>query len=158
MTSFDGGEMSEQPGQQRVCPTCGNAVPSGALYCPSCGTRLEPASAYDPTSFEDALADILDDSPEPGGSAPTTQVPVTAEPAQEWSATPESWSTTTAPGPTGWSAEPAVSQSRIRGGRTLWIILAIFGFLLFCCCGLVFISVAVASTETALQQNLLVLG
>ena len=160
--------MSEQPNQTRICPTCGNSVPMMARYCPSCGTRLDPAAAYTADDFEDALADVLDapvDEPivEPTRTAgnaddPTvTLPPVTAttptQPA-EWTATASDWA-----GPTGqagtWTAQTptAVTPAKPRGNRTLWIILAILGFIVFCCCGTFFALLLVAESDTAFQNE-----
>jgi hypothetical protein len=139
-----------------------------ARYCPSCGTRLDPATAYTADDFEDALADVLEapvdeslaESPLPGTQPDeaTAALPPVASttPSQptEWTASASDWSspesapgTWTAPSPT------ASSRTRPRGNRTLWIILAIVGFIIFCCCGSFFALLLVAESDTAFQEE-----
>jgi hypothetical protein len=168
--------MSEQPDQTRICPTCGNTVPAMARYCPSCGTRLDPATAYTADDFEDALADVLEapveDAPiaQPAAQPLTpTPSPVSADqptaalppitaptPGQhtEWTASPSDWATSSGQ-PGTWTAQPptATTPARQRGNRTLWIILAIVGFIIFCCCGSFFALLLVAENDTAFQQE-----
>jgi hypothetical protein len=145
--------MSEQLGQLRTCPNCNAGVPPGAQYCPSCGTRLQASAGWDAKSFEDAIADVLEDDTPPQATtwdSPAATPPPPQQESQEWTATTATWSSAppaTAGAGTGWGVEPDVRQSRFGGNRALWIILTIFGFLVFCCCALVFLSVAVASTS-----------
>lgn len=144
----------ESSAGQRFCETCGNAVPQGAQYCPSCGARLVPADESSRQSFEDAIASVLGDDPEqtPLSTASEASTAPAFEPATS-STAPEghqpsagSWSTSTQIEPSGWAAYPSPAAPVGSGrNRTLWIILAVFGFIVFCCCGLVFVSVAVAS-------------
>ena len=161
--------MSEEPVQPRTCPTCGNTVPTVARYCPNCGTRLDPATTYSADDFEDALADVLEgpeeeqlaDSltvPTTSSDAPTEALPPTetAAPAQqtEWTVRSSDWVEPTGQSGT-WTAPPptATIPTRPRGNRTLWIILAIVGFLVFCCCGGFFAVLALAESDTAFQQD-----
>ncbi len=168
--------MSQQPDQTRICPTCGNRVPAMARYCPSCGTRLDPATTYTAGDFEDALADVLEapveepgidqtpvqqpvPTPPPASSdEPTAALPpvIATSPGQQpdWTASTSDWAapsgqpgTWTAQGPT------AATPTRQRGNRTLWIILAIVGFIIFCCCGSFFALLLVAENDTAFQQE-----
>ncbi len=160
--------MSEQPPQTRICPTCGNNVPSMARYCPSCGTRLDPATAYTADDFEDALADVLEapveevptDSASPSVTPddPTAAIPpvTSSTPSQptEWTATASDWAAPTGEAGT-WTAQAptAVTPAKPRGNRTLWIILAILGFIVFCCCGSFFALLLIAESDTAFQEE-----
>jgi hypothetical protein len=167
--------MSEKPDQTRICPTCGNTVPAMARYCPSCGTRLDPATVYTAGDFEDALADVLEAPVEepPAGQPPAQQqVPqpppvspdeptaalppvIATTPGQptEWTASPSDWSAPSGQ-PGTWTAQgPTTTSTRPRGNRTLWIILAIVGFIIFCCCGSFFALLLVAENDTAFQQE-----
>ncbi|HEX5165141.1 MAG TPA: zinc-ribbon domain-containing protein [Thermomicrobiales bacterium] len=167
--------MSAQPDQSRRCPTCGNTVPAVARYCPNCGTRLNPAASYTADEFEDALADVLDAPieepeaapadpvvvPEPPSVTPEPEPPVTITPAVEpveWTASASDWSDPTSQ-PGTWSAQPpiATAPAKPRGNRTLWIILAIFGFLVFCCCGFIFVALLVDGTTSAVEPDLSVI-
>jgi hypothetical protein len=161
--------MSEQPGQTRACPTCGNTVPSMARYCPNCGTRLNPTTAYTADDFEDALADVLD-APEEAApddlpiepvsthDQPTTPVSTvsvpSSDPQPEWTASASDW-TQPQEQPGTWAAQPpiATTPARSRSNRTLWIILAIVGFIVFCCCGSFAALVAIGSNDTAFQNE-----
>lgn len=161
--------MSEQPVPTRICPTCGNTVPATARYCPNCGTRLDPAAAYTADDFEDALADVLEAPVEetpaepmaPAGSpdAPTSALPpataTTPNQPSEWTASPSDWAESTSQAGT-WTAQTptATTPARPRGNRTMWIILAILGFIVFCCCGAFFALLLVAESDTAFQQEI----
>jgi|GEM_PF-2956897 len=162
--------MSEQPAQSRICPTCGNTVPSVARYCPNCGTRLDPLAAYTADDFEDALADVLTESDEQGDVTPPTFAPsspdaptasfppITATPPSEqaeWTASASDWSQPT-PQPGTWGPQPPIATTPAKqgGNRTLWIILAIFGFIVFCCCGAFAVLMVIGSTDTAFQEEM----
>lgn len=150
--------MSAQTGQgQRTCQLCGNLVPPNAQYCPSCGARQTPVDSVAAQSFEDAIADVLDDEEHaapgaasegdwtpPGQQAdPSTFNPVSATPPPP--PPQQGWATTPHEQPTGWGNLPPSADSSGPGrNRTLWIVLSIFGFITFCCCGVTFLSVAVA--------------
>jgi len=155
-----------------------------ARYCPSCGTRLDPAAVYTADDFEDALADVLDapvDEPSvdkapaddsqadeaPAGmepplvspDSPTVTLPtVTATtPSQqsEWTAQANDWTAEPTRQAGTWTATtPAAPLSKPRGNRTLWIILAILGFIVFCCCGSFFALLLVAESDTAFQEEI----
>lgn len=165
--------MSEQPVQTRTCPTCGNTVPAMARYCPICGTRLDPAAAYTADDFEDALADVLDapvdeppvDEPpdEPPASTtlsehPTESLPPVAAttPSQPtvWTASSSDWAEPSAQAGTWTAPAPVAAQPKPRGKRTMWIILAILGFIIFCCCGSFFALLIVAEGDTAFQEEI----
>lgn len=147
-----------------------------ARYCPSCGTRLDPATAYTAGEFEEALADVLEAPVEepPIGQRPAQQpVPppppvspdeptatlppvVATTPGQqtEWTASASDWAASSGE-PGTWTAQapPAISPTKPRGNRTLWIILAIAGFIIFCCFGSFFALLLVAENDTAFQQE-----
>ncbi len=175
--------MSEQPGQTRTCPTCGNTIPAMARYCPSCGTRLDPTAAYTADDFEDALADVLDapveeppadqppadrrpadepqvgtESPPVSPDGPTVSLPtVTATtPSQQakWTAQANNWTEPTSQAGTWTAATPAAPPSKLRGNRTLWIILAILGFIVFCCCASFFGLLVIGANDTAFQEEI----
>jgi len=146
--------MSGQAGQdQQTCHLCGGIVPVGALYCPSCGARQTHAADASPRSFEDAIASVLGDESDPAPTAPSGEAsepsPATFEPV---SATPpplplpatQGWATADPAAHGGWPAF-AADQAKASRNRTLWIVLAVFGFIVFCCCGATFVSVAVAA-------------
>lgn len=164
--------MSQQPPQTRACPTCANSVPVMARYCPNCGTRLDPAAAYTSDDFEVALADVLDapvEAPvdatpvEPPVSsvlpdAPTSALPpITAPTPSEqsaWTARASDWSEPAAQSGTWTAQSPAASPAKPGGNRTMWIILAILGFIVFCCCALFFTIFAFAANDTAFQNEI----
>jgi RNA polymerase subunit RPABC4/transcription elongation factor Spt4 len=43
LAQFQPPAPSTQLGQ--ACPTCGKALPTGAVFCPSCGAKMQPAPA-----------------------------------------------------------------------------------------------------------------
>ncbi|HUG16196.1 MAG TPA: hypothetical protein VMM78_14420 [Thermomicrobiales bacterium] len=147
--------MSGQTGQREsTCQACGNVAPAGALYCPSCGARLTPTPGAPVQTFEDAIASVLGDESEPAwaeraasasdsSEVPTTFEPVSAVPSPGQRPT-QGWATTAPPEAGGWPAFPPEQANKGRN-RTLWIVLSVFGFIVFCCCGVTFVSVAVAS-------------
>ena len=161
--------MSEQPAQTRICPTCGNTVPAMARYCPSCGTRLDPKTSYTTDDFEDVLADVLeaqvDDIPAASATVqvspddPTSSLPpaTATTPGQttEWNASASDWAEPADRAGT-WTAQTSMpaALAKPRGNRTLWIILAILGFIIFCCCGLIFTALLVDGTTSASQKEL----
>ena len=144
--------MSDPGNQPRVCQTCGTALPPAARYCPNCGTPAPLPS--DAPSFEDAIADVLDDVDAQAGAAPPpvepwpvdslpedtptgTATPPCQPTDSDWTATPESWSAT----PGDWAA-PTVQPAQLveaPGNRVLWIALGVLGFVVFCCCGFSFV-------------------
>jgi hypothetical protein len=154
--------MSDQPSQQQTCPNCGFSLPPGARYCPECGTRVASAP-YDPDAFRDAIEDAVPDTEQP----PTVPAfkPVTVQPQETPPPTPESTAPVGEPlqaqpawtaSPAAWPSEPAYALPERRGwreNRTLWIILAIFGFIVFCCCGLGFLLFIVASFDSSFQSQ-----
>ena len=160
--------MSEQSAETRACPTCGSTIPAMARYCPSCGTRLNPEAAYSADDFEDALADVLD---EPDVEQPTTPDALTIAPDDpaatlsptgeaaatdhpEWTARASDWVEPNA-GAGSWTAPPpTVIEVKSRGNRTLWIVLAIVGFIVFCCCGSFFGLLLVAESDSAFQDEM----
>jgi hypothetical protein len=148
--------MSNQSDAVRACPTCGAAVPAQARYCPTCGTRLEPWSPAAQDEFEDALSDVLNAPEEPestsapeGSSEPVADAPPISAPASrsdEWTASSSDWQAQ----PGTWTTAPqATTSARPRGNRTLWIALAVVGFLIFCCCAATFVALAVSGGDTA---------
>jgi hypothetical protein len=138
-----------------------------ARYCPSCGTRLNPTAAYTPDDFESALADVLDAPVEdPVGesaiSPPEASEPVANEPAataypvqsSEWTARASDWAEPTGqPGTWAQQIPTATTAPLSRRGRTKWILLAIFGFLVFCCCGLIFVALLIDGTTSAATSD-----
>lgn len=153
--------MSATSAAPENCPICGRSLPGGARFCPSCGHRIDASQlprdefldAIDAAAGEDAYESeqptiqapvvagpVAGPSP-PGGQPPGAPAPP-FEPA--WSATPEQW--------------PADVAERSRGGwrqnRTLWIILAIFGFIVFCCCGILFSLFIAASVDSSFQSEI----
>jgi hypothetical protein len=140
-----------------------------ARYCPNCGTRLNPATAYTSDDFEDALADVLDApdevepvevTVEPATTADQPTMPIapvvvqSSGPQPEWTASASDWTQPQAQ-PGTWAEQPpvATTPARSRGNRTLWIILAIVGFIVFCCCGSFAALVAIGSNDTAFQNE-----
>src|SRR4051812_35500742 len=123
--------MSEQSGQTRACPTCGNTVPAMARYCPSCGTRLNPEAAYTSDDFESALADVLDapvdepvGEPDVSVSQPVSpadaQPPITVTPDSNagWTARASDWTEPTGqPGSWATPSPPIAASPLRRGGR-----------------------------------------
>lgn len=152
----------ESSSSEQTCDACGNAVPPGARYCPSCGACLAPVGDAGSQSFEDAIASVLGDDP---GAAPPPLPPTETEPdaartfepvsASPPPAPPASWSIPAQHEPTGWATYPPPASEPGGRNRTLWIVLAIFGFIVFCCCGLVFVSVAVAAPAAASAERVI---
>jgi hypothetical protein len=153
--------MSDQPGQQQTCPNCGFVLPQHARYCPECGTRVAGAP-YDPDAFRDAIEDAVPDVDEPRAIPafkPVTPQPQDAPPSPapgtpigEPQPGPPTWTAS----PSEWPTNPAYALPERRGwreNRTLWIILAIFGFIVFCCCGLGFLLFIVASFDSSFQSQ-----
>jgi hypothetical protein len=147
--------MSDESEGMQVCPTCGAALPAGARYCPSCGARIVLEPDAERQSFEDAIADVIDDqstgslTDEQPVVEPPAEVAVTtpAERAEEWTAAASEW---TSPSTVLTTPEEA---RRPGQNRVLWIILAIFGFIIFCCCALFFALIAIGSRDTAFQDE-----
>jgi hypothetical protein len=155
---------TESSAGQRSCEMCGNAVPLGAQYCPSCGARLVPQGESSRQSFEDAIASVLgsdeDSSP---ASPPAVSAAAYYEPFEPETANApplasqppaDAWSTSPRAEPSGWASyPPPTAQTGSGRSRTLWIVLAVFGFIVFCCCGLTFVSVAIASSDSATVEQ-----
>ncbi|MEX1158211.1 MAG: zinc-ribbon domain-containing protein [Thermomicrobiales bacterium] len=160
--------MSEQSAETRACPTCGSTIPAMARYCPSCGTRLNPTAAYSADDFEDALADVLDEPDDEQPTAPDSLTVAPDEPTAalppinetatteqpEWTARASDWVEPTA-GAGSWTAPPpSMTEVKPRGNRTLWIVLAIVGFIVFCCCGAFFALFAIDASTSAFQDDM----
>ena len=150
--------MSEQSSQQRTCPNCGFLLPPGARYCPECGTRVASGS-HDPDAYRDAIEDVVPDSEKPQPAPafkPVSVQPESSPPPPLQGPDPQVGQPTWTASPASWPSEPAYAVPE-RGGwrenRTLWIILAIFGFIVFCCCGLGFLLFIVASFDSSFQSE-----
>lgn len=160
--------MSETPVAHDTCPVCGSVLPEGARFCPSCGNRIE-AAGPERDEFRDAIDAALGST---GPDQPTTQAPVVLGPvegppapgsplpsvtpppaAPTWTATPPepTWTATSEQ----WPADiGATRRDGWRRNRTLWIIVAIFGFIVFCCCGILFSLFIAASLDSSFQSEI----
>jgi hypothetical protein len=103
------------------------------------------------------LTEPVDTPDEPPLTA-EPQPPVAVMPASDpagWTASASAWSEPTGQ-PGMWGAQPplATTPTRPRGNRTLWIILAIVGFLIFCCCGFLFVALLIDGTTSAATSDL----
>lgn len=153
----------------RTCPTCGASMSDVARFCPNCGTRITDAPPLTAQAFEDAIGDVIDDQdqsppqsgfdvlgtpvagdpPEPVMTSSGSATEPVSEPA--WTATPDAWRQP--PPAEGWTATTAAPVDQ-QGNRTLWIVLAIFGFIVFCCCATLLLLFAVSSNDTAFQTEI----
>lgn len=154
--------MSETPVAHDTCPVCGSVLPEGARFCPSCGNRIETAGP-ERDEFRGAIDAALGST---GPDQPTTQAPVVLGPVAGPPA-PDSQSPSVAPPPAAppeptWTAVSEQWPSGIgatrrdgwRRNRTLWIIVAIFGFIVFCCCGILFSLFIAASLDSSFQSEI----
>ena len=147
--------MNETSGAEGQCPICGTRLPAGARFCPTCGHRVADA----PTTFQEAAdeGDLFEHAAEqPTLQAPTVSGSVEAPepsaypappvPQHEpvWTASPEEW-----PDPM-----PTSRRGSWRDNRTLWIILAVFGFIVFCCCAMLFALFIAASVDSSFQSEI----
>lgn len=145
--------MSETPNPSGICPVCGSPLPDGARFCPVCGTRVESVSQGRDEN-RDAIDATLDEGVT-GPDQPTVQAPIVSSPIDSppagappadpiWAATAEQWPT-----------EPAtVTATNWRRSRTFWVIVAVFGFIVFCCCGILFTLFIVAARDSSFQANM----
>lgn len=174
--------MSETPRDYAVCHNCGALLPHGARFCPTCGAQVieaTPASTEQPASddaFRNAIDAALGTS---SGSAeqPTVQAPIVGPAVPEsveqpeiaesqptsptWSATPDSASYPPMQQPAWtasseqWPADVSThNQPGWRRSRTTWVILAIVGFIIFCCCGILFALFVAASFDDSFQSEI----
>lgn len=166
--------MDTTPEERRTCPNCGTPVTESNIFCPVCGTDLRATAADPEIKPEDqpTVPNLPTAEPPPetplfepfaaSDAAPTGEPAPPPEPLNEPPAGPPprtepSWISPTPPGDyealSRLSTEP---ESTGSGGnsRVWWIVgIIVVLFFLACCC-LAVILIAVASTDSALHDEL----
>jgi len=173
--------MSETPRDCAVCHNCGALLPHGARFCPTCGAQVidaTPASAEQPAgddafrnAIDAALGTVPDSADQPtvqapivGPAVPDTVTPPPPDPqptSPTWSVPPEpanyppsqqpAWTASSEQ----WPADVSThNQPGWRRSRTTWVILAIVGFIIFCCCGILFALFVAASFDDSFQSEI----
>lgn len=175
--------MSETPRDYAVCHNCGALLPHGARFCPTCGAAVAApvAAPVEQPASDDAFRNAIDAALGTSASQPdqpTVQAPIVGpteselpdeSPTSESAASAQSW-TPPPPGPNPsdsmqqptWTATPeqwpadisSNNQTGWRKSRTTWIILAVFGFILFCCCGILFTLFVASAFDDGLQSDI----
>jgi hypothetical protein len=157
----------EQTTGTRRCAVCGETSEGRARYCWNCGARLTDA----PTTFTESLAAVVPETTGLGatdaGTAATPSAaadvvnadaaPVVAPSvAPAWTASTDVWTSAagaTSAAPTAAGIPTYTPPARKGKGRTIWIVLGILAFIVLFCCVASIVLVAVASNDSAFQDQ-----
>lgn len=157
--------MSETPTSHDSCAVCGSPLPAGARFCPVCGNRIEGGQPA-----RGGLGSVSSvESPDIDAEQPTVQSPIVSGPINEppvmqtppasvadqsltppqpppaWAATPQQWS----------GAPPPAARHEPGRSRTFWILIAVFGFIVFCCCALMFALFVISWSDSSFQSQIM---